>query len=120
MAKHQVTLSDKFDLSEHRQILTGTQAIVRLALMQKQRDRNAGLNTAGLHFPATAVRQSPASKVHFNRVGKLLGDNDLVFQPGLNEDLAATAVWGSQQAELRGEGKYDGVFAMWYGKGPRR
>ena len=49
---------------------------------------------------------------------KLFDKNDIVFQPGLNEDLAATAVWGAQQAELRGDGKYDGVFCIWYGKGP--
>ncbi|MEO1793343.1 MAG: indolepyruvate ferredoxin oxidoreductase family protein [Pseudomonadota bacterium] len=117
MPKHRVTLSDKFDLSEHRQILTGTQAVVRLALMQKQRDRDAGLNTAGF---ISGYRGSPIAGLEgaFQRVGPLLAENDLVFQPGLNEDLAATAVWGSQQAELRGEGKYDGVFGMWYGKGP--
>ncbi|MEL6297242.1 MAG: indolepyruvate ferredoxin oxidoreductase family protein [Pseudomonadota bacterium] len=117
MPKQRVTLRDKFDLSEHRQILTGTQAVVRLALMQKQRDRAAGLNTAGY---ISGYRGSPIAGLEgaFQRVGDLLADNDLVFHPGLNEDLAATAVWGSQQAELRGEGKYDGVFGMWYGKGP--
>ncbi len=52
------------------------------------------------------------------RAAKLLAASDITFQPGLNEDLAATALWGSQQAELRGEGKYDGVFGLWYGKGP--
>ncbi|MEO0729373.1 MAG: indolepyruvate ferredoxin oxidoreductase family protein, partial [Pseudomonadota bacterium] len=117
MPKSRVTLMDKFDLSEHRQILTGTQAIVRLALMQKQRDRDAGLNTAGY---ISGYRGSPIAGLEgaFQRVAKLMDENDLVFQPGLNEDLAATAVWGSQQSEIRGEGKYDGVFAMWYGKGP--
>ncbi|MEO1649866.1 MAG: indolepyruvate ferredoxin oxidoreductase family protein, partial [Pseudomonadota bacterium] len=117
MPKHKVTLADKFDLDQHHQILTGTQAVVRLALMQKARDRAAGLNTAGY---ISGYRGSPIAGLEgaFQRVGKMLTENDLVFQPGLNEDLAATAVWGSQQAEMRGEGKYDGVFAMWYGKGP--
>ncbi|MEO1694379.1 MAG: indolepyruvate ferredoxin oxidoreductase family protein, partial [Pseudomonadota bacterium] len=117
MPKHRVTLMDKFDLSEHRQILTGTQAVVRLALMQKQRDRDAGLNTAGY---ISGYRGSPIAGLEgaFQRVAPLMKDNDLLFQPGLNEDLAATAVWGSQQAEIRGEGAYDGVFSMWYGKGP--
>ncbi len=117
MAKHVVSLSDKFDLGIHSQILTGTQAVVRLALMQKARDRAAGRNTAGY---ISGYRGSPIAGLEgaFLRTGRLLADNDLSFHPGLNEDLAATAVWGSQQAELRGEGKYDGVFGMWYGKGP--
>ncbi len=117
MAKHAHTLEEKFDLGEHRQLLTGTQAIVRLMLMQKARDKDAGLNTAGY---VSGYRGSPIATLEgaFQRVEKLARANDIVFQPGLNEDLAATAVWGSQQAELRGEGKYDGVFAIWYGKGP--
>lgn len=117
MAKHSVSLSDKYDLAETHQLLTGSQAIVRLALMQKERDRKAGLNTAGY---VTGYRGSPIAGLEgtFQRVAALCTKNDIVFRPGLNEDLAATAVWGAQQAELRGEGKYDGVFAMWYGKGP--
>jgi indolepyruvate ferredoxin oxidoreductase len=117
MVKHVVSLEDKFDLSEHRQILTGTQAVVRLLLLQKERDRQAGLNTAGY---VSGYRGSPIATLEaaLQRVGPLLEKNDIKFQPGLNEDLAATAVWGTQQAELRGEGKYDGVFGLWYGKGP--
>ena len=113
----QISLSDKFDLALDRQLLTGTQAVVRLALMQKERDRRVGLNTACY---VTGYRGSPIASLEgaFQRVGKLLDQNDIVFQPGLNEDLAATAIWGSQQAELRGEGKYDGVVGIWYGKGP--
>ena len=97
--------------------LSGTQAIVRLALMQKERDRRAGLNTAGF---ISGYRGSPLGGLdqQFWRAEKQLKANDIVFQPGLNEDLAATAVWGSQQAEIRGEGRYDGVFGIWYGKGP--
>ncbi|MEZ5845040.1 MAG: indolepyruvate ferredoxin oxidoreductase family protein [Hyphomicrobiaceae bacterium] len=111
------SLSDKFDLALDRQLLTGTQAVVRLALMQKERDRRAGLDTAGY---VSGYRGSPIASLEgaFQRVGRQLDANDIVFHPGLNEDLAATAIWGSQQAELRGEGKYDGVFAIWYGKGP--
>ena len=117
MVKHVVSLEDKFNLSETRQILTGTQAIVRLLLMQKERDRAAGLNTAGY---ATGYRGSPIATLEaaLHGVEKTLTRNDIKFQPGLNEDLSATAVWGTQQAELYGEGKYDGVFGLWYGKGP--
>ena len=117
MAKHAHSLAEKFDLAEPRQLLTGTQAIVRLMLMQRARDVAAGLNTAGY---VTGYRGSPITTLEnaFERARSLCQANNIVFQPGLNEDLAATAVWGSQQAELRGEGKYDGVFAIWYGKGP--
>jgi indolepyruvate ferredoxin oxidoreductase len=117
MTNQQISLSDRYDLSRSPVLLNGTQALVRLMLMQKARDRQAGLNTAGY---VTGYRGSPLGGVDLNmaRAGKILGANDIRFQPGLNEDLAATAIWGSQQAELRGEGKYDGVFALWYGKGP--
>jgi len=117
MARRGVTLDDKYDLDTDRVFLSGTQAIVRLALMQKARDRRAGLNTAGF---VSGYRGSPLGGLDLQlwRAGELLKANDIVFQPGLNEDLAATAVWGSQQAELRGEGRYDGVFGIWYGKGP--
>lgn len=117
MSRRGVTLDDKFDLSKDRVFLSGTQAVVRLALMQKERDRRAGLNTAGF---VSGYRGSPLGGLdqQFWRAGERLTQNDIVFQPGLNEDLAATAVWGSQQAELRGEGRYDGVFSIWYGKGP--
>jgi indolepyruvate ferredoxin oxidoreductase len=117
MAKRQASLSDKFDLAETRQLLTGTQAVVRLMLMQKARDEAAGLDTAGY---VTGYRGSPIASLEaaFQREAERLTSRSIRFQPGLNEDLAATAVWGTQQAELRGEGKYDGVFAIWYGKGP--
>lgn len=117
MPKRAVSLNDKFDLAEPRQILTGTQAIVRLALMQQVRDRQAGLNTAGY---VTGYRGSPIAALEgaFLRAQPILDKYNILFHPGLNEDLAATALWGSQQAELRGEGKYDGVFGIWYGKGP--
>ncbi|RBI84952.1 indolepyruvate ferredoxin oxidoreductase family protein [Rhodosalinus halophilus] len=117
MTIQKVSLSDRLDLTKSPVLLNGTQALVRLMLTQKERDRRAGLNTAGY---VTGYRGSPLGAVdmQMSRAQKLLADNDIVFQPGLNEDLALTAVWGSQQAGLRGEGKYDGVFALWYGKGP--
>ena len=117
MALNHVTLDDKYDLEKSRIFVTGFQALVRLCLMQKERDRRAGLNTAGY---VTGYRGSPLGGLdqQFQRASKWLQQSDVVFQAGINEELAATAVWGTQQAELRGEGKYDGVFGMWYGKGP--
>src|SRR6187402_547401 len=117
MALNHVTLDDKYDLEKSRIFVTGFQALVRLCLMQKERDRRAGLNTAGY---VTGYRGSPLGTLdqQFMRAGAQLNAADIKFQAGLNEDLAATALWGTQQAELRGEGKFDGVFGMWYGKGP--
>ncbi|MEP9366428.1 indolepyruvate ferredoxin oxidoreductase family protein [Xanthobacter sp. VNH20] len=117
MAMKPVSLDDKYDLTQDDVFVSGTQALVRLTLMQKERDRRAGLNTGGY---VTGYRGSPLGGLdqQFGRARKLLTANDILFQSGLNEDLAATALWGSQQAELRGEGKYDGVFGLWYGKGP--
>jgi len=117
MALNQVTLDDKYDLAKSRIFVTGFQALVRLCLMQKERDRRAGLNTAGY---VTGYRGSPLGTLdqQFIRAQRSLDKYDIRFQAGLNEDIAATAIWGSQQAELRGEGKFDGVFGLWYGKGP--
>src|SRR5215208_832445 len=117
MALRDVTLDDKYDLDNSRIFVTGFQALVRLCLMQKELDRRAGLHTAGY---VTGYRGSPLGGLdqQFLRAARQLEAADIRFQAGINEDLAATAIWGSQQAELRGEGKYDGVFGMWYGKGP--
>ena len=117
MALRDVKLDDKYDLGQRRVFVTGFQALVRLCLMQKELDRRNGLNTAGF---VTGYRGSPLGGLdsQFLRAKSFLEKSDVRFQGGINEDLAATAVWGSQQAELRGEGKYDGVFGMWYGKGP--
>ncbi|MGR3652371.1 MAG: indolepyruvate ferredoxin oxidoreductase family protein, partial [Roseovarius sp.] len=117
MTMQKVSLDDRFDLEKSPVLLNGTQALVRLMLMQKARDRAAGLNTAGY---VTGYRGSPlgAVDIQMTRAEKVLRAADIRFQAGLNEDLAATALWGTQQAELRGEGKYDGVFGLWYGKGP--
>jgi indolepyruvate ferredoxin oxidoreductase len=113
----EASLADKLDLAKSRVLITGTQAIARLMLMQKEMDRRAGLNTAGY---ITGYRGSPLGGVdaQMHRARPLFEKNDILFMPGLNEDLAATAIWGAQQAEMRGEGKYDGVFSLWYGKGP--
>jgi len=117
MTIQQVSLSDKYDLSKQTVLLNGTQALVRLLLAQQARDAHAGLNTAGF---CTGYRGSPLGAVDFQmrRAARELAKANIVFQEGLNEDLAATAIWGTQQAELRGDGKYDGVFGLWYGKGP--
>jgi indolepyruvate ferredoxin oxidoreductase len=112
-----VSLDDKYDLRKDRVFVTGFQALVRLTLMQKERDRRAGLNTGGY---VTGYRGSPLGTLdqQFMRAGSVLTKNDIKFHPATNEDLAATALSGTQHAELRGEGRFDGVFGMWYGKGP--
>ncbi|MGC3936676.1 indolepyruvate ferredoxin oxidoreductase family protein [Roseobacter sp. EG26] len=117
MSTQKISLNDRYDLSKSTVLLNGTQALVRLMMTQKARDTEAGLNTAGL---VTGYRGSPLGAVdmQMQRALKPLIEHDITFQTGLNEDLAATALWGSQQAELRGEGKFDGVFGLWYGKGP--
>ena len=117
MTLRPVSLDDKYDLAQARVLVTGYQALIRACLMQKERDRRAGLNTAGY---LTGYRGSPLGGLdqQFMRAGRQLAAADIKFQPGINEELAATALWGTQQAELRGEGKFDGVFGIWYGKGP--
>ncbi|MCO5162404.1 MAG: indolepyruvate ferredoxin oxidoreductase family protein [Mesorhizobium sp.] len=117
MTLHDVTLDDKFDLSKERIFLSGAQAVIRMLLMQRERDRRMGLDTAGF---VSGYRGSPLGGLdqQFWRAKRQLEASSIVFQPGLNEELAATACWGSQQTELLGEGKHDGVFSVWYGKGP--
>ena len=117
MSLNHVTLDDKYDLTRSRVFVTGYQALVRLTMMQHERDKRAGLNTAGY---VTGYRGSPLGGLdyQFQRAASHLAPRNTLFQTAINEDLAATALWGSQQAELRGEGKFDGVFGMWYGKGP--
>ena len=112
-----VDLDDKYTRPRGRVFLTGIQALVRLVLTQRRRDLAAGHDTAGY---VSGYRGSPLggldqqlwrAKAHLDR-------HHVVFQPGVNEDVAATACWGTQQAGLDGEGAYDGVFCLWYGKGP--
>ena len=111
------SLDDRYRLRSGRVFLTGNQALVRLPMMQRRRDREAGLNTAGF---ISGYRGSPLGIFDMNlwQASEILQEHQVHFQPGLNEDLAATAVWGSQQATLLEAPKVDGVFGMWYGKGP--
>lgn len=117
MTVHNVSLDDKFNLSKDRIFVTGSQAVVRMLMMQHERDRLAGLNTAGF---VSGYRGSPLGGLdqQIMRAQRSLTEHNIVFQPGLNEELAATACWGTQQSGLDGTGKYDGVFSLWYGKGP--
>ncbi|MGE3784067.1 MAG: indolepyruvate ferredoxin oxidoreductase family protein, partial [Alphaproteobacteria bacterium] len=112
-----VTLDDKYALEKGRIYLTGTQALVRLPLLQRQRDAAAGLNTGCF---ISGYRGSPLGG--FDQAlwsaRRFVERNHIKFQPAINEELAATAVWGSQQIGLFPGAKYDGVFAVWYGKGP--
>ena len=112
-----ISLNDKWTLERGRAFMTGTQALIRLPMMQQERDVKAGLNTAGY---ITGYRGSPVTSIDMTAVKakKHLDAHNVHFHPGLNEDLAATAVWGTQQTNLFKDAKYDGVFSMWYGKGP--
>src|SRR3569833_136965 len=117
MTLRPVSLDDKYDLGQSQVFVTGNHAHNRAQQKQKEHDHHAGSNTAGY---VTGYRGSPLGGLdqQMVRAGRQLAAADVKFQPGINEELAATAIWGSQQAELRGEGKFDGVFGMWYGKGP--
>ena len=112
-----VSLDDKYTTLSGRVYLTGTQALVRLPMLQRLRDAAAGLNTAGF---VSGYRGSPLGGLDqaLWKAKRHLADNHIVFQPGINEDLAASAVWGSQQLDLFPGARYDGVFGLWYGKGP--
>ena len=112
-----VTLDDKYTVDQGQIFLSGVQMLARLPMLQKARDLRAGLNTAGY---VSGYRGSPLGGLDLAlwKAKKHLERHDVVFQPGLNEDLAATAVWGSQQVNLYQSATRDGVFGMWYGKGP--
>ncbi len=112
-----VTLDDKYLKARGRVYMTGTQALVRLLLAQKQRDAAAGLNTGGF---VSGYRGSPLGAVDQElwKARKHLDAHNIQFVPGLNEELAATSVWGSQMVNLDPKATVDGVFALWYGKGP--
>jgi indolepyruvate ferredoxin oxidoreductase len=112
-----ISLEDKYTLASGRIFLTGTQALVRLAMVQRERDLAAGLNTAGF---ISGYRGSPLGGFDqaLWKAKKHLEEHHIHFTPGVNEELAATSVWGTQQIALFEGAKYDGVFAMWYGKGP--
>lgn len=117
MRHREVLLTDKYELEEGRAFLTGIQALVRLPLDQKRRDLKAGLNTAGF---ISGYRGSPLGgyDMQIERAGALMKSHDVHFWAGLNEDLGATAVWGSQQLGQFNGARFDGVFGIWYGKAP--
>ncbi len=112
-----VSLDDKYSMQKTRAYMTGIEALVRLPLLQQQRDANRGLNTAGF---ISGYRGSPLGGVDQAvwRAKSWLDQHNIHFQAGINEDLAATSIWGSQQTSFFAGAKYDGVFGMWYGKGP--
>jgi indolepyruvate ferredoxin oxidoreductase len=113
----EVTLEDKYTRPSGRVFLSGVQALTRLPMMQQERDRAAGLNTAGF---ISGYRGSPLAVYDgaLTQARAHLLAHNIHFQPGVNEDLAATAIWGSQQVNLFPGAKFDGVFGIWYGKGP--
>lgn len=113
-----VSIDDKYALDSGRAYMSGVQALVRLPLLQRKRDAAAGHNTAAF---ISGYRGSPLGTYDqaLWQAKKHLADNHVVFKPGVNEELGATAVWGSQQLEFDTASKrYDGVFGIWYGKGP--
>jgi indolepyruvate ferredoxin oxidoreductase len=117
---HQIgtaSLDDKYTATSGNIFISGIQALARLPMLQRQRDLKAGLNTAGF---VSGYRGSPLGGLDETlwKAQKYLLAHHVKFVPGVNEDLAATAVWGTQQVDLIGPSMYDGVFAMWYGKGP--
>ena len=117
-ALESATIDDKYSLENGRAFMSGTQALVRLPMLQRQRDALVGLNTAGF---VSGYRGSPlgAYDQSLAAAKKHLAANNIVFQPGVNEELAATAVWGTQQLDIYPQSrKFDGVFGIWYGKGP--
>ena len=117
MTLRNVSLDDKYTLENGRIFISGTQALVRMPMMQHLRDKAAGYDTACY---ISGYRGSPLGGYDQQlwNAAKFLEQHQIVFQPGVNEDLAATACWGTQQAHFHGENKHDGVFAIWYGKGP--
>jgi indolepyruvate ferredoxin oxidoreductase len=115
--RHEVSLEDKYRSEDGRVYLNGLQALVRLPIVQRKRDDAAGLNTAGF---ISGYRGSPLAGYDklLWEAGEFLEQHGIRFEPGVNEELAATAVWGTQQVGLFDGALYDGVFALWYGKGP--
>ena len=111
------SLEDKYTLESGRVFLTGTQALIRLMMLQRERDQRAGLNTAGF---ISGYRGSPLGGLDqaLWRAQAHLASHHIKFQPGVNEDLAATSIWGTQQVGMFPGANYDGVYSMWYGKGP--
>ena len=117
MTPAHVTLDDKYSLDHGRVFLTGVQALTRLPMLQHQRDAAAGLNTAGY---VSGYRGSPLGGLDtaMHAAADFLRAENISFHPGVNEELAATAIWGTQQLHLFPKPQRDGIFSMWYGKGP--
>ncbi|MEM9330855.1 MAG: indolepyruvate ferredoxin oxidoreductase family protein [Pseudomonadota bacterium] len=113
----EITLEDKYTATEGKVFMNGTQALVRLPMVQMRRDREVGLNTGAF---ISGYRGSPIGAYDFalTQAKKHLDKHGVVFQPGVNEDLAATAVWGTQQLHTSPGANKDGVVGFWYGKGP--
>ena len=112
-----VSLDDKYAIRPGKVLANGNQALVRALLLQHELDQRAGLNTAGFvsGYRGSAIAGFDQTLWSARRA---LKDANIVFQPGVNEDLAATAVWGTQQLAVIGDATVDGVFGLWYGKGP--
>ena len=110
-------LDDKYRLERGQAYLTGIQALVRLPMDQMRRDRRTGLNTAAF---ISGYEGSPLGgyDLALSRVRSLLTEHRIHFVPGVNEDIAATSIFGSQIVHVLGESKYDGIVGIWYGKGP--
>ena len=117
MSANQPSLDDKYLLSEGQSFMTGIQALVRLPLEQRRRDVRSGRNTATF---ISGYQGSPLGTydMELARAQKLLDEHQVVFQPGLNEELAATAVMGTQLIDKVGKQRFDGVCGIWYGKAP--
>jgi indolepyruvate ferredoxin oxidoreductase len=117
LAQPEATLDSRYTASEGWVYMTGTQALVRLPIQQRLRDEAAGLNTGGY---ISGYRGSPLGRydIELWRAAPLLKQRNIVFRPGLNEDLAATAIWGAQYLNSFPGATVDGVFGIWYGKGP--
>jgi indolepyruvate ferredoxin oxidoreductase len=117
LARSEASLEDRWTAPEGWFYMTGMQALVRLPIQQRLRDAAAGLNTGGY---ISGYRGSPLGRfdIELWRAGPILKQNNIVFRPGLNEDLAATAIWGAQQVANFPGATVEGVFGIWYGKGP--
>jgi len=117
IASKEISLEDKYTATDGKIFMNGTQALVRLPLVQMRRDKEAGLNTGAF---ISGYRGSPIGAYDFALIQaqKHLDNHGVVFQPGVNEDLAATAVWGTQQISTTPQATKDGVVGFWYGKGP--
>ena len=117
MQLRQVALEDKYTAENATVLMSGTQALVRLPLLQRTLDRALDLNTAGY---ISGYRGSPIGGYDqaLWQIKKLLEESQVIFEPGVNEDIAATAVWGTQQLADTPDVTVDGVFAIWYGKAP--